>query len=371
MKTFVKILCLSFVSFVLLAGCGGGGSSDSAAPGPTTNALTAGGAGVTMEQVVDSTGTAVTASFTSAIDINDLGQVIGIAEVAEGSAFVASLWSVDTDGSAGVAPAALSPISGNTFSAAFAIDESGNAVGQSARGTQLVAVLWPGGGDPVELPSLAPGGNSAAFAVSADGTLVAGEAQDAAGRTRAVLWIADAQGAFALPVQLPVSLFAKGTDLSPFSSASGVARAGAAEILVVGEVEAGGGKLHAALWRSENGGDFSVVDLGVDHAAYAVNSSRQIVGETDDTLAPVSWRVSEQGIISGPLALAEAGSAVAVNETGRIAGWSGIPGQASVWSGDTSLALFDTASQAYGLNNDLQPLVVGRNGNQGFVKRVE
>jgi hypothetical protein len=68
--------------------------------------------------------------------------------------------------------------------------------------------------------------------------------------------------------------------------------------------------------------------------------------------------------------LAAAGCAVAVNENGRVAGWSGISDRATVWNGTTPAMLFNTVSQAYSLNNELQPLAVGRVGNQGFIKRI-
>jgi uncharacterized membrane protein len=377
MNSFIKNLSVLFLATLLLAGCGGGGSSSSAPPaggggGGVTGALDAGGTGVSTGEVADNAGNPVTANFTSALDINDLNQVIGFAEVTAGNDFTAALWTVDAAGDAAIAPAALNPIDGNTFSAAFAIDENGNAVGQSGKGTQLVAVIWAAGATPAELPALTPAGNSAAYGISADGTLVVGQAQDGTGTTRAVIWTSDAQGAFtAPPAQLPVNTFASGTDLSPFNTASGVAKIGTQEILVVGEAEAGNGDLHAALWRSVNGGaTFAAVDLGLDHIAFAVNGARQVVGESDADLSPVSWEISEAGVASAPVSLAAAGSAVAINENGRIAGWSGAAGLATVWDGATPATLSENASQAYGLNNDAQPLVVGREGAQGFVKRV-
>jgi len=378
MKTSIKRLSVFFLATLLLAGCGGGGGSSSAPasgptpPGSTAGALDPGGAGVNTGQVDDGTGTPVTANFTSALDVNGLNQVIGFAEVTAGAPFSAALWTVDTTGAASVAPAALAPLTAGGFAAAFAIDEAGSAVGQSDDGTRLVAVIWQNGAAPVALPELAAAGDYAAYAISADGSLISGAAVDAAGTTRAVVWAAEANGEYlAAPTVLPVNIFASGADLSPFSSASGVARAGADEILVVGEAEAGNGTLHAALWRSTNGGAvFTAVDLGAGHIALAVNSARQVVGENDTTLAPVSWAVNAQGVATAPVALAAAGSAVAVNENSRIAGWSGATRLATVWSGTTPATLYATESQAYGLNNDTQPLVVGRIGSLGFVKRV-
>lgn len=370
MKATLKYLSLLSMTTLLLAGCGGGGSSS--APQPA--ALAAGGSGIAVNQVVDGTGATVTANFSTALDINDNLDVIGVAEVTAGSPFSAALWTVDaTTGAAAAAPVALDPLVANGFAAAYAIDEIGTPVGQADDGTRLVAVRWPNGtGAPVALPQLSAAGNSTAYAVSADGTLIAGAAADATGATRAVVWRADGNGAFGVaPTVLPVNIFANGAILSPFNAANGIARVGAAEILVVGEAEAGNGTLHAALWRSVDGGaTYAPIDLGASHIAYAVNSARQVVGETDDTLAPVSWSVSDQGVAAAPVALAAAGSAVAVNDNNRIAGWSGTPDLATVWNGTAPATLFTSESQANGLNNDVQPLVVGRNGSAGFVKRV-
>ncbi len=235
-----------------------------------------------------------------------------------------------------------------------------------------MAVIWEAGSSaPIALPALAAG-NSSANAISADGNLIVGEAQDATGRTRGVIWIADALGDFvASPQVLPFNAFAVGAEPSTFSVASGVARISATEILVVGEAEAGDGVVHAALWRStNNGANFAASSLGADHIAYAVNGAGIVVGENDSTLSPVRWTV-DQGIAGAPVSLGAAGNAVAINENGRAVGWIGdLTPNAAVWSGLAATALYNTESQAYGLNNDLQPLVVGREGGQGFIKRA-
>lgn len=364
MNTIIKLICVFSLATLLLTGCNGSSSSP---PG----ILAAGGGGVSTAQVDDGTGTVVTANFSSALDINDLNQVIGFAEVTAGAPFTAALWTVGVDGAATIAPTPLFPLVSGAFAAAFAIDETGSPVGQADSGTRLVAVIW-NNATPTVLPELAAAGNYAAYAISDDGNLIAGSAVDVTGKTRAVIWAANEAGAFvAAPKVLPANIFASGADLSPFSAANGIARAGANEILVVGEAEAGNGTIHAALWRSTDGGTiFTPVDLGVEHIALAVNSSRKIVGENDTTLAPVSWQVNDQGVATAPVPLADDGSALAVNANGRVAGWSGASDRATVWNGTTPATLFNTVSQAFALNNDLQPLVVGREGNQGFIKRV-
>lgn len=374
MKTMIKPLGLLFALALLLSGCGSSGSSGTAAP--PAGALEVGGSGLPIDQVVDGTGTAVTANFSVAIDINDSLEVIGYAALAQGSPFVAALWDVNADGEASVAPVALASFTPGGFAAAFAIDELGNVVGQADDGDRLVATIWKNGAGPVALPNIlnaAATSTSKAYGISADGTLIVGEAQDATGRTRGVIWIADAQGDFVSSAQvLPFAAFAVGSELSRFSSASGVAKIGATEILVVGEAEAGDLSMRAALWRSTNSGaTFAASSLGTDYLAYSVNSSRQAVGENDSTLAPVRWSINADGVASAPESLGTSGSAVDINDNGRVAGWTGaVTPLATVWSGTTPATISTQEGQAYGLNNDTQPLVVGHEGGKGFVKRA-
>lgn len=361
MNVSLKLLSVTLIATLFLAGCGGSSSRSNSD-------------GLTTSQVVGSTGDLVTANFTTALGINDLNQLVGVAEVTPGAPFSAVRWTVVDD--ATLTTTSLAPLLAGRFSAALAIDATGKAVGQADNGTRLVAVLWKSPEVATPLPGLFAIGNYAAYAISADGRLIVGTAVDGSSRTRAVLWAAEVNGDFlSPPTVLPVTLFANGATLSPFSSANGVVRVGANEILVVGAVEAGNAAHHAALWRSTDGGaTFSAVDLGTGYAAYAVNGARKVVGENDNTLSPVFWQVSvsDLGVLtaSAPVTLALDGSAVAVNEKGRVAGWSGTSDRATVWNGTTPAILYNPVSQAFALNNDLQPLVVGRNGNQGFVKRV-
>ena len=376
MKTTLRqIVCIAVL--LTLAGCGGGGgsSSSNSGGGGAPGALEPGGAGLTFDQTAGAAGASVAVSFSSAVAINDVNEVVGFVELTPGAGFIAGYWRVDATGTPSTTPSALPAIPGNTFCAAASIDDAGNAVGQSARGAQRVAVYWPFGGVPVELPALTGAGNSAAYFITQDGTLVAGEAQDAASRTRAVVWVGDGAGNFGLPVVLPVNVFSGGLGISPFSSASAVARVGA-EIWVAGEALDGAGVLHAALWRSNDGGIlFTAVDLAaageVGSAAYGVGAGGQIVGESETAagFVPVRWVSNGAGGYTRT-SLAAAGGAVAVNDNGRAAGWSGSTDLATVWNNTTPATLFSTQSQAYSLNNSLQPLVVGRSGSFGFVKRV-
>lgn len=139
---------------------------------------------------------------------------------------------------------------------------------------------------------------------------------------------------------------------------------------MVGEAEAGDGTPLGSLWRSTiNGQVFSATTLGVDYIAYAVNGDRQVVGENTAEGAPVLWSVNDQGIPGGPFNLTEQGTAVAINENGRVVGWTGTTPNATLWAGILTTTLYNNASQAY--DNEIQTLVVGRVGNEGFVRRVE
>ena len=123
---------------------------------------------------------------------------------------------------------------------------------------------------------------------------------------------------------------------------------------------------------------FTATDLGqageTGSSAYGVNDNGWIVGESEDAVGftPIRWEDDGFGGFMR-VALAAEGTALAVNDNDRSAGWSGALGVATVWDAATPPAaatLFGTASQAYSLNNDLQPLVVGRNGATGFIKRA-
>jgi probable HAF family extracellular repeat protein len=368
MKTvMIKYVSFLAVSLFLLAGCGGGGGSSSA-PVP----------GTALAPVTDpAVGGTATASFSMAAGINNDGQVIGFAETGAGSEFKAALWTVDPAGTAASAPSPLKPIGGNSFSAGFGIAETGNVVGQSGDGTALVAVIWKVGvAEPEALPPLFAGGNSNAFGVSPDGTLIAGEAvADAAGTLRAVVWQVNPDGSVAAPVVLPVNSFASGTTLSPFSSASNVSNSG----WVAGEVEDGAGVSHAVLWRPDGGGAYVATDLHAvgepGSAAFAVNAAGQVVGEAvtgANVFVPVLWADNGSGVFTRT-SLAAAGSALALNDTGRAAGFAGAGtvARATVWtlpSGTPAAIPFATASQVYGINDD--NLTVGANNGKGFVVKV-
>jgi uncharacterized membrane protein len=380
MRTTLKNSALLLAAALLAAGCGSSNKTSGQTP---VDPPPPPGPEATIDQVQDEAGSTVTAVFSSAVALNDANQVIGYAALSAAAPFTAALWTVDTTGAVTVTPRRLAPLDGNTFSAAFGIDGAGNAVGQSSKDAQRVAVIWKSAGaGPTELPalpSLPPGfaGNSAAFGVSADSSLIVGEVEVAPGITRAVLWNVDQLGNVAAPIVLPVTLISIS---SPYSSAQGVARVGT-EIWVVGVVEDGAGVDHAVLWSSQNGLLFAATDLRrneLGSIAFSVNGSGQIVGEAETSngvFVPALW-AKQDDTINGEFKrteLAAAGRAVAVNGNGRVAGWTGTTDSAAIWTLPApapALVFNDGAvSQAYGVN--ASNLVVGRHGSLGFVQRFE
>ncbi|MEW6719719.1 MAG: hypothetical protein AB1346_04635 [Thermodesulfobacteriota bacterium] len=359
MNNTMKYLGIFFVVALLAAGCGS--NNNGIAP------LAAGGGGVTIDQAAGG----VPVNSASALDINDNNVVVGFLEPTAGATFQAAAWNVG----AAVTPRSLDPIAGNAFSAAYAVDDEGKAIGQSSKGTQKVAVYWPAGAStPVELPALNAAGNSGALGISADGSCIVGDAQDAGLASQAVIWIADAGGNFTSPpVVLPVSLVG-----SAFSSANGVARAGA-QISVAGVAEDRLGVAHAMVWTSTDGGAiFSAADLRTageaGSQAMAVNASGKVVGEAETApgvFAAVLW---DNTAAHTRTILAENGTASAINDAGKVVGTAS--GKATVWNtavqGFAPQTLFATASSVYGTNNGdaTGNFVVGVNGGKGFVKKV-
>lgn len=369
MKSIVKTIFLIF-TLALFAACGGGGDGSSSST--SGEPLAVNGAGVAIDRVE---GSGVPADIVIVLDINDAQQAIGYA-VQSGGSFVASIWTIGPGNVPMITPRALQPIAGNSFSAAFAIDEAGRSVGQSGKGAQQVAVYWaPGSSIPTELPALTATGNSVAYSISADGTCIVGEAQNAALATRAVAWIANPGGNFtAAPIVLPVNLAG-----STLSSGNGVSRSGA-QIQVAGFVEDGAGVARATLWRSaDSGATFTATDLRtpgeLGSYAYAVDTGGRVVGESETApglFAAALWTAA--GGIYNRSILAADGSAVAINTSGKISGMSG--NSATVWDatapGFSPVTLYGPSSQAFGANNGDASgyLVVGILNGKGFVKRV-
>ena len=369
-KIWFSIGSLLAAVVLLLAGCGGGGSSSSA-----TAPLAPGGQGVTLSPVTDpGAGGNATASFSLAVALNDDGQVVGFAETAANSEFRAAIWTVDVAGATTAVPTPLPPLAGHTFSAAFAVDDNGQVVGESRGTTEFSAVIWKTATAATPLPPLVAGRGATAFGISSDGRLIVGEAEDVSFNRRAVIWEVNLDGTIADPVALPVDAFTIGTLPSRGSVANAVNDNG----WVAGEVEDGEGISHAVLWRPGVGGTFITTDLRqgleISSSAFAINSLGQVVGESELTAgnnAAVIWADNGEGEFTRTT-IEDTAEATGINDLGRVAGMATAAPLATVWNAGALIGaptrLFSTASQAYDINNS--NLVVGAQGGVGFVKKV-
>lgn len=368
-KIWFRMGSLLAIVVPLLAGCGSGGSSSPAAP------LAPGGAGVTLSPVIDpGVGGNATASFSLAVAINDAGQVVGYAETAANSEFRAAMWTVDATGAPTAAPTPLPPLAGDTFSAAFSVDDSGQVVGESRGVNGSSAVIWKTTAAATPLPALVAGRGATAFGISPDGKSIVGEAEDINFNRRAVLWEVKPDGTIDDPLPLPVDAFTRGTVLSTGSVANNVNNNG----WIVGEVKDGEGVFHAVLWRHNQGGVFTTTDLHqaseVASEAVAINGLGQMVGEAELTagnFAAVKWVENGAGGFTRTT-IENTAKATAINDLNRVAGEATETPLATVWDPGALIGgttrLFTTASQAYDINNS--NLVVGAQGGVGFVKKV-
>lgn len=375
---FVLVLALT----VGMWGCGRGGGGTPTAedidgdgvpnlqdPFPSdATRFTAFGAPRVLEGVAGS-------GFATAVSINNNRQVVGMSDNA-GQEMRAVIWNVSADGTPSPA-AELHPIAGNSYSAAYGIGDSGVAVGESAKGADYVAVLWPASSQtPSELSLGDLATPAAAYGINA-GNGIVGEATRN-GKVVPVYWTSPT----AVPVQLPL-LGGGTTGTAYFIDAAGGK--------IVGESENSGGRMRAVLWKVEPDGTVgNPTDLGVlsghdRSAAFGINGSGYIVGESENgsgEVRAVLWsETSLLGIPTGFKAtdLGSPGTrsaAFAINDLNIIAGWRDAPGSlASLWhalnalnvSPAVSNTAFDSTSftQAYGING--AGIVVGLSADRGFV----
>ena len=361
-----------------LNGCGGGGgSSSSPSTGSGTLPLDAGGAGVTLTPLVDpAAGGNPSATFSLAVALNDSNQIVGYAETAAGSEFRAAIWTVDADGGTTAAPSALAPLANHTFSAAFAVDAAGQAVGESRGPLGYSAVIWKTAAA-TALPPLVGGRGATAFGISPDGSFIVGQAEDLNFNLRAVIWPVDALGNISAPVALPVDVFTRGTPTDPLPSTFSTAGSVNDNGWVVGTVEDGDGTPHAVLWRP-SGAAFTTVDLRTggeeSSSAFAINSLGQVAGEAElvaGEFSAVLWADDGTGEFKRAT-LEGTATASAINDSGRVAGAATAAPLARVWDSTvapaTKVSLFNTESLAYGIN--AANLVVGFHGSAGFIKKI-
>ncbi len=394
MKRFLMMLVVIFSAVILslaFVGCGGGGGGG----GVGNGAVDSDNDGIAdandafpndatrFAALTETQLTTPAANFTAAVAVSNtvdgLVTVVGLRDVPATGAVVATQWDVDVaTGSAGAA-VDLQPLAGETFSAAYDINDSGRAVGESSAnaGVDFVAVTWaPGSATPSLLPALSAGNWSAAYSVDNSGHIV-GEAEDAGGIDRAVIWPAGSTA----PTMLTDTLG------SLTSSAYDINGSG----MVVGEVTDSTGVVHAALWMVDTDGvQTEFADLGTalslgGVSAIALKSrSGTVVGEYEDATGnahAVEWTVDAAGAVTATTNLGAAGSESSASAVGgtRTVGWvvSGTDTIASLWDSRTTdptlsqpiLTSASTFSQAYDINGG--GIAVGRfetaTGDQAFV----
>lgn len=309
-----------------------------------------------------------TSTYSAAMGVNSTGKVIGVVENA--GVMKAVTWAVDQDKRTAGAPAILSPLAGNTLSAAHGLNDSGVVVGKSQLGTETVPVVWDAGATlPTPLATLAAATSGAAYSINTAGQIV-GEAEVAVGgTTHATFWNSKTGSVMDLGTLAGGSV----------SAAYGISEAG----IIVGEANDSAGRFQAVMWQVNTSGTLTkgiqilpspnLSDLNA--VALDVNTAGNVLGEVelaDGGIQVVVWNSTTLDI-TVMKNLGFDSSASAMNSAGIIAGWNNAGGLPLAVIIDTSkpslyqLMLQDdaTASQAYGVND--QATFTGIYGDQAMV----
>lgn len=389
MKRYRLLVSLFAVLTLTLAGCGGGGG------GGGGGGADADGDGIpnvddrfpndpakfAAFSTVDLAGLQA-ATFSSAVAINDSGLIVGTSNDIQGDVH-AVIWTVT---GTTVTPAAHLEGPAHTagieeFSAAFGVNNAGDAVGEgnNAAGGRD-AIFWlgaagtPSAASPVVMPAISGAVFSAAYDINNSKRAV-GESQSA-GATMAVTWLVSADGVPGQP--------------TPLSMPDGATASSAYFIddnnRIVGEYTTSGGMVHGILWTMNTDGTFAMLDLPPiggeatsESVAYGINDAGQIVGESTTAAGVVSavkWTsvVPPATTIAEPLGTPGQANALAINDSGRLAGWTmaaGANAGATVWDlrsptlPDVFLDPAAAFSQGFGMNN--AGSIVGMRNNLAFV----
>lgn len=383
MKKYLLLLAsLATVLTLTLAGCGGGGGgggTDADGDGIPNNqdAFPNDATKFASFTKVDLPGL-LGGTFSSAPAINDSGLIVGTANENTGDIH-GVFWTSSTAGS----PIKLEfpPHPGGEFGAAHGVNNSGDVVGESnnAAGGRD-AIFWlgiagtPSSASPVVLPSVAGAQYTAAYDIN-NAKRIVGESQSASDN-KAVTWTIAVAGATVTPSQ-PMVLGepAGGTASSAYFISEGSK--------IVGEYTVNGTS-HGVLWTlSADGATVATrVDLpplagDTESVAYGINADGRIVGESTSAAGVTrgaTWTVAGTVATAAALGNVAEGTALAINDSGRLAGWTaptaGGAATASVWD-VLNLGLFDsvvtgtTFSQGFGIN--ATGTIVGMAGNTAFV----
>jgi probable HAF family extracellular repeat protein len=255
-------------------------------------------------------------TFSDAFAINASGQVVGEAGTQDASGNVVTQHAVRWDAAA-TTPTDLGTLSGITSSIAFGINASGAVVGASGS----TAVEWAPGATattPITALGLLPGSTAGdAFAINASGQVV-GEAdtQDASGNlvTHAVRWDAGA------------------TTPTNLGTSPGITSSTAVDINASGQVVGTSGT--AVVWApgATTPTALSLLPGGTYNVARAVNANGQVVGSADTKDASgnlvthaVRWDATappatDLGTLSGITST----QALGINAGGQVVGAAGM-----------------------------------------------
>jgi probable HAF family extracellular repeat protein len=257
-------------------------------------------------------------NMSQAFGVNNTGQVVGSSNISLNGTQLATLWSGNG--------ATTLTLSGTTDSAANAINNRGQIVGQAAfGGSAQHAALWNGTAV-TDLGTLG-GSSSTALAINDAGQVVGVSVISGnQGYGHATLWNGS----------LPTDLGTLGGNLS---QAYGINNTGQ----VAGWATGADGLPHATLWTGGVATDLGTLG-GSDSQAYAINNAGQVVGLS---------RLPQSGFVHATIwngttatdlgALGDSDSvARAINSAGEIVGWSFITGQgnhATLWNGTSAIDL--------------------------------
>jgi uncharacterized membrane protein len=265
----------------------------------------------------------------------------------------------------------LEPLTGNSYSAAYAINDAGISVGESENGVTTSAVFWSAATTTAEtLPAdgLFAGGVSTAYGINGLGEITGEAVNDSAGHTVAIYWQDSAAS--------PLMLDNLGTLPEAYSAAYAVSDAG----VIVGESLEDGGRVQAVAWLPDGAGGYAppfVLPTLTNHVtgiALNIDDTGRVVGESeeiDGTIHGVIWTLDNLGAVTDITDLGPATSAADINHAGLVAGYTSTATSndiASIWNGLDIADQQDLApafSHGYGINNASQ--IVGIADGAGFV----
>jgi len=278
---------------------------------------------------------------TSAIAINDHGEIAGTAGTASGSPH-AVLWSHGAVMDLGILPI-------STQSSALSINNRGQVVGYGDSPTGQHAILWDHGAI-IDLGPLEPGGSGLARHINNRGQVV-GEGEDAVfGSTHAVVWQNSAVIDLGQGVAFTNNDRGEVVGLLTFDGAF-VWRNGRTRLL--GTLPGGGfsaandinqrGQIvgwadvnntsHGFIWDRGVMTDLGALPGGVGSVANAINDRGQVVGSAGTATGEGHAFLWENGtmIDLGMLPGSTSSEAIAINNRGQIAGWSHSPSGSEIF----------------------------------------